>query len=41
MKERSNNKDIITKTRDFFQGTTEKVQNSKIIYGEIKRNNKK
>jgi len=36
MEKRSYNKDRITKTGDFSQGAT-KLENSEIIYGEVKR----
>ena len=41
MKERSNNKYRITKTRDFSQRTIENLENSKIIYREVKKSNEK
>jgi len=38
MEERSNNKDRITKTRDFSWEPIKKLKNSKIIYIEVKSN---
>jgi len=38
MEERSNNKDRITKTRDFSWEAIKKLKNSKIIYIEVKSN---
>ena len=41
MKEKSNNKDRITKTRNFPQGTTMQLGNSKNINGKGKRSHEK
>ena len=39
MEERSNNKNRVTKARNFSQEATKKLGNSKIIYREGKENN--
>jgi len=41
MKGRSNNKDKATKTGNFPQETTKKLENGKLIYEEDNRSNKK
>ena len=40
MEERSNNKDKVTKTRDFSWKTIKKLENGKIIYRKVKESNK-
>ena len=41
MEERSNNKNKVTKTRDFSQGATKKLENDKIIDRNGKRSHEK